>query len=151
MNAAKTGLSDTRVRCGSRVSGLLIVASLAVACSDSERSAPPPPAAPAAPQAGAAQPPPDRVPGAGEASHEALVARGRAVYVTNCSVCHNPDPGLEGSLGPAVAGASLELLEARLLRNTYPEGYTPKRDSHVMMALPYLEDDIPPLAAYLAK
>jgi mono/diheme cytochrome c family protein len=71
------------------------------------------------------------------------------VYVTNCAICHNVDPSVDGSLGPAVAGSSLELLEARLLRNTYPEGYTPKRDSRVMMALPYLKEDIPAMAAYL--
>ena len=79
----------------------------------------------------------------------ALVDRGRAVYVANCSACHNADPALPGSLGPEVAGSSAGLLEARLLRNTYPAGYTPKRDSRVMMALPYLKDDIPALAAYL--
>ena len=79
-----------------------------------------------------------------------LIARGRAVYVSNCSACHNPDPRLPGSLGPDVAGSSEELLEARLLRNSYPQGYTPKRDSGVMMALPYLKDDIGALAAYLA-
>ena len=72
------------------------------------------------------------------------------MYVTNCGVCHNVDPALDGNLGPAIAGSSIELLEARLLTNSYPEGYTPKRDSRVMVALPYLKDDIPALAAYLA-
>ncbi len=79
-----------------------------------------------------------------------LVARGRAVYVSNCSACHNPDPALPGSLGPEVAGSSRALLEARLIRNSYPQGYTPKRDSRVMVALPYLKDDIGSLAAYLS-
>lgn len=73
------------------------------------------------------------------------------MYVANCTACHNADPALDGSLGPATAGSSIELLEARLLRNSYPEGYIPKRDSRVMMALPYLKDDIPALAAYLAR
>ncbi len=84
------------------------------------------------------------------AAEPGAVARGRVVYAVNCSVCHNPDPNLPGTLGPEVAGSSLELLEARLLHNSYPEGYTPKRDSRVMMALPYLKGDIGPLAAYLA-
>ena len=79
-----------------------------------------------------------------------LIARGRSVYVSNCSACHNPDPQMPGSLGPDVAGSSEELLEARLIRNSYPQGYTPKRDSRVMMALPYLKDDIGALAAYLS-
>ena len=80
-----------------------------------------------------------------------MADRGRAVYVANCTACHNPDPSLPGGLGPEVAGSSTELLEARLLHNTYPPGYTPKRDSRVMMALPYLKDDIPALAAYLKR
>ncbi len=73
------------------------------------------------------------------------------MYVSNCSACHNPDPGLPGSLGPEVAGSSRALLEAKLLRNSYPEGYKPKRDSRVMMALPYLKGEIGSLAAYLAS
>jgi mono/diheme cytochrome c family protein len=80
-----------------------------------------------------------------------LIARGRSVYVSNCSACHNPDPGLPGSLGPEIAGSSRALLEAKLLRNSYPEGYKPKRDSRVMMALPYLKGEIGALAAYLAS
>ena len=87
----------------------------------------------------------------GEPSEESLKDRGRVAYMVNCSACHNPDPSLAGNLGPPVAGASLALLEARLLHNSYPEGYTPKRDSRVMIALPYLKDDIPALAAYLAQ
>lgn len=123
------------------------VLSLAFACSDSNRPAPAP--SQGAPPASAEPAPSAPVSEAADASQEKLVARGRAVYVTNCAVCHNVDPSVDGSLGPAVAGSSLELLEARLLRNTYPEGYTPKRDSRVMMALPYLKEDIPALAAYL--
>jgi mono/diheme cytochrome c family protein len=81
---------------------------------------------------------------------ESLVARGRAVYVGNCIACHNPDPTQDGGLGPSVAGASRELLEARVLRADYPPGYTPKRDSHLMIALPHLAGDIDALHAYLA-
>ena len=33
----------------------------------------------------------------------------------------------DGSVGPAVAGASRELIEAKVLRGEYPPGYTPKR------------------------
>lgn len=77
--------------------------------------------------------------------------RGRQVYVANCIACHHQDPSREGTLGPAVAGASLELLEARILRAEYPPGYEPKRDSNLMPAMPYLKNDIPALAAYLAE
>ena len=72
------------------------------------------------------------------------------MYVANCIACHNHDPALDGGIGPAVAGSSYELLEARIIRGEYPEGYTPKRDSQLMVPLPYLEPDLAALAAYLA-
>ncbi len=86
-----------------------------------------------------------------ERSREELVEAGRAVYNANCIACHNLDPTQDGALGPAVAGASLSLIEARVLRAEYPEGYTPKRPTRVMVALPHLEPKLPELAAYLAS
>jgi hypothetical protein len=73
------------------------------------------------------------------------------VYVANCTVCHNTDPALPGSIGPAVAGSQRGLLEARMLRAEYPPGYTPKRSTHAMVALPQLAGSIDDLAAYLAS
>ena len=52
--------------------------------------------------------------------------RGRAIYLSNCAACHNPDPSKDGSVGPAIKGASRELIEARLMRASYPPGYKPK-------------------------
>jgi mono/diheme cytochrome c family protein len=80
-----------------------------------------------------------------------LLSRGKAVYDSNCIACHAPDPTREGGLGPAVAGASLELLTARVVDGNYPPGYTPKRDTRVMVALPFLEPELPALAAYLGS
>lgn len=80
---------------------------------------------------------------------ETAPERGRRVYVANCIACHHTDPRLDGPMGPAVAGSSHELLEARVLRGEYPPGYEPKRDSGLMMPLPYLKDDIGALTAYL--
>ncbi len=77
------------------------------------------------------------------------VAQGRQAYLSSCIACHNADPTQDGALGPPVAGASLELLEARLLRGEYPAGYTPKRDTAVMVAMPFLGKQIPSIAAYL--
>lgn len=78
-----------------------------------------------------------------------LEARGKGTYLANCIACHNPDPRIDGSIGPAVAGSSLELLQARVLSRSYPPGYTPKRKSDVMPDFPQLKDDIPGLHAYL--
>jgi len=78
------------------------------------------------------------------------VEKGRMVYTTNCVVCHNPNPNLPGSQGPAIAGSSQALLEARVLHLTYPPGYTPQRKTHAMRAFPQLKNHISDLHAFLA-
>jgi mono/diheme cytochrome c family protein len=75
--------------------------------------------------------------------------RGRQVYVANCTSCHATDPAQNGPLGPAVRGASRELLEARILRGAYPPGYTPKRPSAIMQPMPHLAGSLDDLAAFL--
>lgn len=82
-------------------------------------------------------------------SPEELIEGGRSVYNANCIACHSLDPTQDGALGPAVAGSSLALLEARVLRSEYPEHYAPKRATRVMIALPHLEPRIIELTAYL--
>jgi mono/diheme cytochrome c family protein len=91
--------------------------------------------------------------GCGEAKKDdtTSVERGRRAYLANCTACHNSDPALPGAVGPAVAGSQRELIEARVLRAEYPPGYTPKRPTHAMVALPYLAGSIDDLAAYLAS
>jgi mono/diheme cytochrome c family protein len=91
-------------------------------------------------------PPP---PSPSEPDSRDLVAEGRSAYLGNCIACHNPDPKLEGALGPPVWGASEELLEARIMRQEYPPGYTPKRTTTSMIAMPFLERKISVIAAYL--
>jgi mono/diheme cytochrome c family protein len=76
---------------------------------------------------------------------------GRVIYMTNCVVCHNPDPNLPGSQGPAIAGSSRELIEARVVHLTYPPGYKPKRTTHAMRAFPQFADKIDDLTAFLAE
>jgi mono/diheme cytochrome c family protein len=77
--------------------------------------------------------------------------RGERVYQNVCIACHSADPTRDSALGPAIAGASRELLEARVLRGEYPPGYTPKRSTGVMPPFPNLEEQIPALVAYLAR
>ena len=75
--------------------------------------------------------------------------RGRVLYMSNCVVCHNPDPNLPGSQGPDIAGSSRELVEDRVLHLTYPPGYTPKRKTHAMKAIPTLAPEIDNIVAFL--
>ncbi len=75
--------------------------------------------------------------------------RGRQVYLSSCIACHNADPAAPGPVGPEIKGSSLELLEAKLLRGTYPPTYKPKRPTSVMPPQTQVEKDIPALAAYL--
>ena len=82
---------------------------------------------------------------------DSAVERGKRAYAANCTACHNPDPTRDGTVGPAIAGSSLELVRARVLKAEYPPGYAPKRDSHLMPAQPFLASDVPDLAAYLGS
>jgi mono/diheme cytochrome c family protein len=75
--------------------------------------------------------------------------RGRQVYLSQCTACHASDPSQPGPVGPAVKGASRELLEAKVLRGTYPPGYTPKRPTSVMPPQPQLAPEFDALAPYL--
>ncbi|HLI78913.1 MAG TPA: cytochrome c [Candidatus Binataceae bacterium] len=77
------------------------------------------------------------------------VERGRVIYMSNCVVCHNPDPNLPGSQGPDIAGSSRELVAARVLHLSYPPGYTPKRKTHAMRAIPTLAPEIDNIVAFL--
>lgn len=85
----------------------------------------------------------------GEMTAEQLIARGKSIYVSNCIACHSPDPAKDGTVGPAVAGSSKELLEERLLHAAYPPNYKPKRDTRAMVAMPHLKEELPALTAYL--
>jgi len=82
-----------------------------------------------------------------------LAQRGHDIYRRVCQACHNANPRLDGTSGstpgPAIADASLELLEARVVRKEYPAGYKPKRATQNMTAFPDLAPEIEALAAFL--
>ena len=86
--------------------------------------------------------------GCGQNGNDAA-SRGKQVYLTECIACHHSDPAKDGPLGPAVKGSSQELLEAKILRGSYPPGYTPKRPTALMPPMPKLAAKIPDLAAFL--
>src|SRR6266849_5374651 len=75
--------------------------------------------------------------------------RGRQLYLSQCIACHNPDPAVAGPLGPPIKGSPPELLESKVLKGTYPRGYTPKRPTTLMPVQPALEPELGNLAAYL--
>lgn len=112
-----------------------------LACAE-QKPAPmaPPPAAAAAP----ATPAP-----ALTGEQQALIETGKKIYRSQCIACHNFDITKDGVQGPAIAGSSLELLEARIMRLEYPAGYKPKRATKNMRALPMLKKYIPALHAFL--
>ena len=89
-------------------------------------------------------------PASGGSAPADLVTRGERIYNVNCIACHHRDPSRDGGLGPPIAGASFELLEARVLRAAYPPGYAPKSDTRLMVPLPHLEPEIEALTAFLA-
>ncbi|MEQ1665532.1 MAG: cytochrome c [Bdellovibrionales bacterium] len=78
-----------------------------------------------------------------------LLLRGKMVYMTRCIACHNADPKKPGAIGPEIFRSSRALIEARVLRAGYPVGYTPKRPTKLMVALPDLSHDIEALVAFL--
>jgi mono/diheme cytochrome c family protein len=84
-----------------------------------------------------------------EGGGDPLAARGRQVYLAQCTQCHNADPGLAGPVGPALKGTPREVIEAKVLRGEYPAGYSPKRPTKVMPPQPALAPDVAALAAYL--
>lgn len=80
---------------------------------------------------------------------QSLAERGKSIYATSCTACHNMDPRLDGSVGPSVAGASKELIERRVVYGDYPPNYEPKRKSRLMVALPHLKSEVDAISAYL--
>src|SRR5712692_5354111 len=68
--------------------------------------------------------------------------RGHQLYLSQCIACHNPDPAVAGPLGPPIKGSTRELLESKVLKGTYPRGYTPKRPTTLMPVQPALEPEL---------
>jgi mono/diheme cytochrome c family protein len=78
-----------------------------------------------------------------------VAERGRLVYTAQCTACHAFDPSQPGPVGPEIKGSTRELLEAKVLRGSYPPGHRPKRSTAVMPPQPQLGGDLDALAAYL--
>ncbi|MBE8394169.1 cytochrome c [Leptospira borgpetersenii serovar Hardjo-bovis] len=77
------------------------------------------------------------------------IFQGKGLYLANCSACHNQNPAVDGTIGPAIQGSNFELLKARIVEGTYPPGYTPKRKSRIMTKLPLTDVQIRNIEAFL--
>ena len=51
------------------------------------------------------------------------ILRGRVLFASNCISCHNSNPALDGTLGPAIKGSALELVQARAYELFVQRGY----------------------------
>ncbi len=80
---------------------------------------------------------------------EKLYLQGKKVYMTVCVTCHNADPKLDGPIGPANYGSSLELLESKIVKGVYPTGYKPKRETQLMPPFEEHAKDIEALHVFL--
>lgn len=82
-----------------------------------------------------------------------LIEQGKRLYISNCISCHNKDPNLKGALGPEIVDAPLEVMTSKVMTGVYPEklpeGYTPKRKTKIMKAIPKLKEDIPAIYAWV--
>ena len=78
-------------------------------------------------------------------------AKGKEIYLRFCARCHGTNPAWGTFLAPALTGSSRDLLEASVLRASYPPGYKPKKPTKNMLAFPNLEPNIDDLFAFLNK
>ena len=74
---------------------------------------------------------------------------GQALYKTKCASCHNLNPTKPGSIGPDIAGSSLELVRLKTQNRTYPANYKPKRKTRVMPIIKLSETQIKNIHEYI--
>jgi mono/diheme cytochrome c family protein len=79
----------------------------------------------------------------------AKASSGKILYRTKCASCHNINPAYPGSIGPDIAGSSLELIRLKTQERKYPVGYTPKRKTRVMPKIKLNENQIKLLHEYI--
>lgn len=77
------------------------------------------------------------------------MSSGEKIYQRDCATCHNPDPRLQGNIGPAIWGSSKDLLTSKMLEGEYPIFYSPKRTTNVMPKFPKSDSDIEEIYKFL--
>ena len=76
---------------------------------------------------------------------------GSQIYTSKCIRCHNANPEKDGTIGPAVANSSYELIYQRTQFRSYPPGYKPKRKTKIMPKVPLTEAQIKALEMFLRR
>lgn len=76
-------------------------------------------------------------------------SEGKTLYITRCASCHNVNPTKPGSIGPDIAGSSLELITLKTQKREYPKDYKPKRKTRIMPKIPLSDVQLKSLYEYL--
>lgn len=81
------------------------------------------------------------------------IEKGKKIWLTTCTQCHNKDPNIKGNIGPETVDAPLEVMTAKVMTGLYPDplppGFVPKRKTRAMRKLPQFEKDIPLIWEYV--
>lgn len=86
-------------------------------------------------------------------ANEAQINRGRQLYLSNCTSCHNRDPNVKGPIGPELVDAPLSVMTSKVMTGVYPAalpaGFVPKRKTKLMRKIPKLEKEIPSIHLWI--
>ena len=74
---------------------------------------------------------------------------GEITFKANCAICHGATG--EGRFGPDIRGSDLELLNLKVTKGQYPDGYKPKRNTKAMPRFPHLYPKLPDVREYLQR
>ena len=81
------------------------------------------------------------------------IEKGKRIWLTTCTQCHNRDPNIKGSIGPETVDAPIEVMTSKVMTGKYPEplpaGFVPKRKTKAMRPLPQFKNDIASIHAYV--
>ena len=73
----------------------------------------------------------------------------KSIFINKCAKCHNINPTKPGSIGPDIAGSSLELVTLKTQKREYPKNYKPKRKTKIMPIVKLTIKEIQQIHNYL--
>jgi mono/diheme cytochrome c family protein len=81
------------------------------------------------------------------------IQKGKEIYLSTCTKCHNKDPNVKGPIGPELVDAPVEIMAHKVEKGRYPEvlpaGFVPKRKTNQMIKQPQHLKDVPSIHAYI--